>query len=171
MRSRPGFPPVAPNGAPAQGNDPPTGDRVFSCVLVGGNSLVVTCAELLLSHGHRVAALVSPDAAIREWARQQGLTALDFGPRWSTGSPRLTLRPPVQHRQPADAAARTAGPAARTAGELPRRAAAAHAGLHATSWAVLEGESTHGVTWHVMTEGPTRGRPGPAAGRGERAGH
>ncbi|MGY0058381.1 amino acid adenylation domain-containing protein [Streptomyces sp. LZ34] len=27
-----------------------------------------------------------------------------------------------------------------------------HAGVHATTWAVLEGERRHGVTWHVMTE-------------------
>src|SRR6185369_709630 len=38
-------------------------------------------------------------------------------------------------------------------GPLPR-----YAGLNATSWALLAGEKTHGVTWHEMTNRPDAGR-------------
>ncbi|MDB5328351.1 MAG: hypothetical protein JWM57_3920, partial [Phycisphaerales bacterium] len=37
-------------------------------------------------------------------------------------------------------------------GPLPR-----YAGVHATSWAILNGETVHGVTWHVMAAKPDAG--------------
>nr|CRI73800.1 loading module of NRPS-PKS [Streptomyces conglobatus] len=132
-------------------------DRTFSCFLIGGNSLVATCAELLLSHGHRVLGLVSPDAGIRDWARQRRLPALDFGPGLTerlAATPfdylfsiaNLRMLPAALLDLPREL------PVNFHDGPLPR-----HAGLNATTWAVLEREVSHGVTWHVMTEGADEG--------------
>src|SRR4029453_13691061 len=33
-----------------------------------------------------------------------------------------------------------------------------YAGLHAPSWALIKRETTHGITWHEMTERPDAGR-------------
>ncbi|MFH8368436.1 amino acid adenylation domain-containing protein [Streptomyces sp. NPDC018031] len=127
-------------------------DRTFSCYLVGGNSLVVTCAELLLSHGHRVLGLVSADTGVRDWARQRRLPTPDFGPDLADrlgevpfdylfSVANLRMLPPALLDLPREL------PVNFHDGPLPR-----HAGLNATTWALLERETTHGVTWHVMTE-------------------
>ncbi|MFC0599819.1 amino acid adenylation domain-containing protein [Streptomyces palmae] len=124
----------------------------MSCVLIGGNSLVVTCAELLLSHGHPILGMVSPDPGIRDWARQRRLPALDFGPElverlaaepfdYLFSIANLRMLPAALLDLPREL------PVNFHDGPLPR-----HAGLYATSWAVLEREVSHGVTWHVMTE-------------------
>ncbi|KUJ66294.1 hypothetical protein ACZ90_38475 [Streptomyces albus subsp. albus] len=126
--------------------------RPFSCVLIGGNSLVVTCAELLLSHGHPILGMVSPDPGIRDWARQRQLPALDFGPDlverlaaapfdYLFSIANLRMLPTELLDLPREL------PVNFHDGPLPR-----HAGLYATSWAVLERAASHGVTWHVMTE-------------------
>ncbi|MBH5338032.1 amino acid adenylation domain-containing protein [Streptomyces pactum] len=147
--------PPRPGHRPAPRNPDP--GRPFSCVLIGGNSLVVSCAELLLGHGHRVLGLVSPDAGIRDWARDHGLRALDFGPDLV---PHLS-ETPFDHlfsianlrMLPAELLGLPRGlPVNFHDGPLPR-----HAGLNATTWALLERETTHGVTWHVMTEGADEG--------------
>ncbi|MFI9203132.1 amino acid adenylation domain-containing protein [Streptomyces sp. NPDC053048] len=129
-----------------------TTGRRFSCVLVGENSLLVSCAEILLERGHRVLGVVSPDAGIRAWARDAGLPATDFGADLVA---HLSAEPfdylfsivnlRMMPRQVLDLAREL--PVNFHDGPLPR-----HAGLHATTWAVLGREHTHGVTWHLMTE-------------------
>jgi len=134
-------------GAVAGPNEP----RSFSCFLVGEGSLLVPCAKLLLDAGHRVLGLVSPTPELRRWAGEAGVPAVDFGPGrmdFLSATPcdylfsisNLRILPPevlaLPHELPInfhDAL-------------LPRGA-----GVFATTWAILEGEKRHGVTWHVMT--------------------
>ncbi|APY84743.1 amino acid adenylation domain-containing protein [Streptomyces alfalfae] len=122
----------------------------FSAVLIGEEPLLAECGEHLLTRGHHVAAVVAEDPGLRRWAAGHGLTVVDpgrglaerlrplrFAYLFSVTNLRmlsddvlaLPERLPVNFH---DAL-------------LPR-----HAGLHATSWAVLEGAAEHGVTWHVM---------------------
>ncbi|MEU8825292.1 amino acid adenylation domain-containing protein [Streptomyces sp. NPDC048636] len=112
----------------------------------------MTCGELLLSRGHRVLGLVSPDPGIRDWARQKRLRALDFGPDLLTrlaaepfdylfSIANLRMLPAPVLDLPREL------PVNFHDGPLPR-----HAGLYATTWAVLEQAKVHGVSWHVMTE-------------------
>lgn len=123
----------------------------FSCVVVGEEALLVECARLLLAHGHTVAAVVSPEPDLCAWAESEQLPALplgrdlveqlrplEFDYLFSIANLKmlpdevLTLprRLPVNFHD----------------GPLPR-----HAGLFATSWAILDGDKEHGVAWHVMT--------------------
>ncbi|MFJ2773111.1 amino acid adenylation domain-containing protein [Streptomyces sp. NPDC087300] len=122
----------------------------FSAVLIGEEPLLAECGEHLLTRGHRVAAVVAEAPALRRWAAGHGIAVVDpgrglaerlrplrFAYLFSITNLRmlpdevlaLPERMPVNFH---DAL-------------LPR-----HAGLHATSWAVLEGATEHGVTWHVM---------------------
>ncbi|MEU1017179.1 amino acid adenylation domain-containing protein [Streptomyces sp. NPDC005898] len=122
----------------------------FSAVLIGEEPLLAECGEHLLTRGHHVAAVVAEDPGLRRWAAEHGLSVVDpgrglaqrlrplrFAYLFSITNLRmlsdevlaLPERMPVNfHDAP-----------------LPR-----HAGLHATSWAILEGATEHGVTWHVM---------------------
>ncbi|MCZ0971628.1 formyltransferase family protein [Streptomyces albulus] len=126
--------------------------NAFSCHLIGENTLLVSCAELLLERGHTVLGVVSPNPDIRQWAAQQGLPTRDLGPDLTD----FLSAHPFDHlfsianlrMLPAEVL------------DLPRGLAVnfhdallpEHAGVYATTWAILQGARRHGVTWHVMTE-------------------
>ncbi|WP_424889050.1 amino acid adenylation domain-containing protein [Streptomyces sp. XH2] len=119
---------------------------------MGENSLLVSCAELLLERGHRVLGVVSPVARIRSWAERAGLSATDFGAELV---PYLSNEPfdylfSIANLRMLSAkvlALPRALPVNFHDGPLPR-----HAGMYATTWAVLGRERSHSVSWHVMTE-------------------
>ena len=125
----------------------------FSSVLIGDESLLVRCGDLLLEHGHAIVAIVTRDRQVGQWALSHAIPVL------STPTDLLS----------AD------GPAGNDSFDylfsvaylrilpdeilgLPRRAAInfhdgplpAYAGLNVTTWAILAGESDHGVAWHLM---------------------
>lgn len=122
----------------------------FRCVVVGEETLLAECAKLLLARGHSIEAVVSPEPRLLSWAAEEDLPTialgddlaarlepLSFDYLFSVGNLRmlpeevlaLPKRLPVNFHD----------------GPLPR-----HAGLFATSWAILDGDKQHGVTWHVM---------------------
>ena len=125
---------------------------MFSTLLIGEGTLLILCAQILLRHGHAIEAIVSASNAIREWAREQKIRCL----------PRLDGLPAAMAGRPVDYLFSIANlfvvPARILAlprlgainfhdGPLPR-----YAGLHATTWAILNRETSHGVTWHEMRE-------------------
>ncbi|MFJ9773639.1 amino acid adenylation domain-containing protein [Kitasatospora sp. NPDC101157] len=123
----------------------------FSCVVVGEEALLVECTRVLLARGHTVAAVVSPSAALTAWAQGEGLTAVPFGPDLAERLAPLRfdyLFSIANLRMLPDSvlALPSRLPVNFHDGPLPR-----HAGLFATSWAILDGDKQHGVTWHVMT--------------------
>jgi len=129
----------------------------FSCVLVGEESLLVRCATRLTERGHSVAAVVGAAPAVVEWAASAGVRRLE--PRddiaLSIAGTHVDVLLSVANRRMLPASALAI--ARRAAinfhdGPLPERA-----GLNVPVWSILEGESEHGVTWHVMTEGADRG--------------
>ncbi len=131
----------------------------LSCVVVGDAAVTLRCAGILREKGHSVLGLVTADGRVAGWAAERGLpcrfeppdasltrsaveTLVDgraFDLLFSIHNLRI-LTPEVLG--------------------LPRRMAVnyhdallpRYAGLHATSWAILQGERTHGITWHRMAE-------------------
>jgi amino acid adenylation domain-containing protein len=123
----------------------------FSCVVVGEEALLVECTRLLLARGHEVVAVVSPAPDLIAWAEGEGLAAVPLGPGLAERLAPLRfdyLFSIANLRMlPDDVLALPARlPVNFHDGPLPR-----HAGLFATSWAILDGDKQHGVTWHVMT--------------------
>ncbi len=125
----------------------------FSCVVIGRTTLAVACVEKLAARGHRVSALVAPTLtpdssriaasfkipvvqSIDELLRTLGASSVDY--LFSI------VNPTVLDQSILSRAARRAinfhdAP-------LPR-----YAGAYATTWAIMAGETRHGVTWHEMT--------------------
>ena len=125
--------------------------ETFSCVVVGEEALLVECTRLLLARGHTVTAVVSPSPELVDWAQDEGLTAIPFGRDLTDRLAPLRfdyLFSIANLRMLPDAvlALPTRLPINFHDGPLPR-----HAGLFATSWAIVDGDKRHGVTWHVMT--------------------
>ncbi len=124
----------------------------FSAILIGNESLTSQCGEILLSRGHSIAAVVTRAPEVRRWAEGRGLTVAGYGADlpvadWLFSVANLTVLPPgLLARARRGAVNFHDGP-------LP-----AHAGLNAPVWALLAGETGHGITWHLIEGGVDEGR-------------
>ena len=125
---------------------------VPSCFVIGEGSLCLRCIDVLRRSGMRVLGLISPDADNRRWAREKGipwhhpnegfetvLSSRPFDFLFSIVNSYI-IKPNVL--------------------ALPRRAAInyhdsplpRYAGVHSTAWAIINRETQHGVTWHLMAD-------------------
>lgn len=133
--------------------------RKFSCSIIGGGTLPIRCAEILLNSGHNIRCIVSADEAVNQWAKERGIPHLDpmDGRPFSIADSRELLS-----EQPFDYLFSIVNESIlpKDILELPRKGAInyhdallpRYAGTHATSWALMNKELTHGVTWHVMSD-------------------
>lgn len=127
----------------------------LSALLIGNESLAISCGQMWLARGHRIAAVVTRNAEVRAWAVAQGLRVevLDAGlaARLEPVDWLLSIANLVMIPQPVLALARQGGVNFHD-GPLPR-----YAGLNTPVWAILNGEVQHGITWHLITEGVDEG--------------
>ncbi|HEY0818471.1 MAG TPA: formyltransferase family protein, partial [Rhizobacter sp.] len=121
-------------------------------VLIGSESLLIQCGQVLEQAGHQIAAVVTTRAAIRRWAAEKGirvladsaalLAAQDIRPfDYLFSITNLSVLSPEVIAMPTRAAINFHD------GPLPE-----YAGLNTPVWALLNGEGRHGITWHVMTD-------------------
>jgi amino acid adenylation domain-containing protein len=121
-----------------------------SCVIVGSGSFAIHCATRLHSEGYDIRAVLAYDQLFENWASSEGVQLLDSISSLerllsveSVGWLFSIVNPQVL---PASLLARVAiGAINYHDSPLPR-----YAGRHSTSWAILSGETRHGVTWHRM---------------------
>jgi natural product biosynthesis luciferase-like monooxygenase protein len=131
----------------------------FGCYLMGEQSLLVHCAEALLERKQRVLGVIAADARIRSWAEQQQIPTISPSPLASLadrlGEDFDYFFSITNLRVVPDAVLAKAkrGGINFHDGPLP-----AYAGLNVTAWALMAGESEHGVTWHEMAAGVDEGR-------------
>ena len=129
----------------------------LSAILIGNESLTQACGAAWLARGHRLAAVVTRDAAVRDWALGAGLRVdapgaglearlAGVGCDWLLSVANLSLVPAGVRALAARGAVNFHD------GPLPR-----YAGLNAPVWALLAGEAQHGITWHLMTDGVDEG--------------
>ena len=124
----------------------------FRCFLMGEETLPIKCAELLLERGHQILGIISPDSLIRDWAKEKGISHI-----LPTDNLQVFLS-----KQPFDYFFSIVNRAIlpKEILELPRQGAInyhdaplpKYAGVNATSWALMQQEKTHGVSWHRMSE-------------------
>ncbi len=128
----------------------------FSAVLIGDESLLIRCGDYLLEKGHEVRAVVSTEPQILEWAAGVGIRSRpDTQSLLAKGIGSFDYLFSVANLQMLPDAVL----------KLPRRTAInfhdgplpAYAGLNVTTWAILNNETKHGVSWHVMEAGVDAG--------------
>jgi amino acid adenylation domain-containing protein len=124
--------------------------RQFKCFLVGATSLLQECAALLLQREHRVLGLVSDDSAALGWAARREIICIGSSDplvQFLSAEPFDFLFSIVNHTLLSPEVLRLPGRYAINYHDspLPR-----YAGLNAVSWALLNHEKSHGVSWHVM---------------------
>ena len=129
----------------------------LSAILIGNESLTAECGNLWLDRGHRIAAVVTREARVADWATGRALRVVapgaglaerlaDVAVDWVLSIANLSLVPK------AVLACATKGGVNFHDGPLP-----GYPGLNAPVWAILNGEEQHGITWHLMTEGIDEG--------------
>lgn len=129
----------------------------ISTVLLGDESLTIGCGAHLLEQGHTIAAVVTADDTVRDWARGAGLPvharmdaltgALPQGSfDWLLSIANLAVIPGDVLALPAKGAVNFHD------GPLPR-----YAGLNTPAWAIWNGEAQHGITWHLIEGGVDEG--------------
>ena len=129
----------------------------FSTLLIGNEALTCQCGEVLLDRGHQVAAVVTQNPDVRAWALGRGLRAEaqdgELAGRLAGVTVDWVLSIANLHLISKDilAIARKGGVNFHD-GPLPR-----YAGLNAPVWAILNGETQHGISWHLMADGVDEG--------------
>jgi len=123
----------------------------FTCCLIGDDTLLISCAEILLNKNHAIVGIISTNTAIQKWADErqvrrftllceakETLKSFEFDYLFSIANAKILQADEIA---------------------LPKKLAInyhyallpRYAGTYATSWAILNDEKTHGITWHVMT--------------------
>lgn len=129
----------------------------FDCIIIGDESLTRHCAETLLSQGHGLAALVTDSPDLAAWAWDRGIRSEGHGPDLSARLSGLAVDWVLSIANlkilPRDVLALgKKGAVNFHDGPLPKRA-----GLNAPVWALIDGETTHGITWHLIDDGVDTG--------------
>ncbi len=130
----------------------------FSSVLIGDESLLVGCGDLLLERGCPIYAVVTDDPDIRQWAKGKGIAVKRMGPELATtlaSQPFDWLFSIANLKLIPQQVLALAGQGAVNFhdGPLPR-----YAGVNAPVWALMNRETEYGVTWHLIESGIDEGR-------------
>lgn len=124
---------------------------LLSCFVIGDGTLTTQCCELLVGRGHDIACLVTSNGDIADWAAANGIAVRDAASAFlSDEFEAVDYLFSIANTQmlPAAVAARARHGAINFHdGPLPR-----YAGLHATSWALMNRERHHGVSWHMIAD-------------------
>ncbi|UFH52975.1 formyltransferase family protein [Spirosoma sp. KNUC1025] len=125
----------------------------MTCFVIGEGTLLIGCTTILCQQGFQVKGVISQDQQVRSYCDKEGFRYVDsssdlksvleenpFDFLFSITNgyilPEAILRLPRQHTINYHD------------GPLP-----AYAGVHATFWALINGETTHGITWHLVDAG------------------
>ena len=128
----------------------------FSSVLIGNESLLIQCGDILRAEGHQISAVVTRNPDVAKWASGHGLPVTAPGADLANRLPQTfdwLLSIANLDIIPADVLA------------LPQKGAVnfhdgplpAYAGLNAPVWALANGEAQHGITWHMIEGGVDEG--------------
>jgi len=132
-------------------------DPRLSCYLIGADTLLLECGEVLLRRGHDVRGVITAEPRVEAWARDRDLPVID-----ARGDYAESLR-----AEPFDVlfAITHLGIIPDAVLELPRVGSVnfhdgplpRYAGLNAPVWALINREEEYAITWHEITSGVDEG--------------
>ncbi len=131
--------------------------KTYPCVVMGNESLLIQCSEILMARGHIIRAVVSRNADIIEWATSRNLRVVapgkglpddlvDVNFDWLFSIANLDIIPQAVLDQARKGAVNFHD------GPLP-----CYAGLNTPVWALINREKRHGITWHLIQGGIDEG--------------
>jgi amino acid adenylation domain-containing protein len=131
--------------------------KKFTCYVVGEGALLLKCSEILLDRGHEIYGIISSNSTIKYWAISNNIKTLELNDDLANhlnsksydylfSIINLSMLPVDAINSPQKCAINFHD------GPLPK-----YAGLNVTSWAIMNQEKTHGVTWHEITSEVDKG--------------
>lgn len=131
--------------------------ELFSCYLIGADTLLIECGEVLLAKGHTIKGVISSAPRVSQWAHGKSLPVIAHQPGYSaalTGEEfdylfsitHLAIIKDEVLVLPKKGAINFHD------GPLP-----AYAGLNTPAWALINREESYGISWHVITPGVDEG--------------
>lgn len=126
----------------------------ISAVFAGASDLLIHCAEAFLQAGHTVAGVETSSPEIRTWAGAMGIAVLGEGQgaqtEEATGFDFLFCLDGAP-----TAYAGLISAARKGAFRFHNSPVPPYTACQAPSWALINGQTRHGVTWHDLKGGPT----------------
>lgn len=126
----------------------------FSCFLIGNDSLLMECGDLLLARSQELRGVVTHAPRVRAWAKRRGLEVIatqDAERSWSSDRPPFDWLISIANLDsiPSRAlAAPTCGAVHFHDGPLPE-----YAGPNGPVRAIAQGEAEYGICWQLLTGG------------------
>ena len=129
----------------------------FSCYLIGADTLLIECGELLLSKNHNILGVISSAPRISQWAQGKSIPVIPCKKGYGKALEGKTfdylfsithlaiIKDDVLAMPQKGAINFHDGP-------LP-----AYAGLNTPAWALINNEERYGITWHQITPGVDEG--------------
>ena len=131
--------------------------KKFRCYLIGKDNLLIECGKILLAHEHQILGVCSSSAPVKIWAHENNIPFiydLDTFELIANKEKADYLFSIINDQVLQDRI--IASPLQFSINYhdslLPK-----YAGVHATSWAILNAEKQHGITWHIMEKGIDKG--------------
>ncbi|AKF95949.1 hybrid non-ribosomal peptide synthetase/type I polyketide synthase [Brevibacillus laterosporus] len=126
----------------------------FECFIMGESTLTISCAELLLERGHRIIGIATEDEQVADWAKANHLPTMKINNKeyeafingkifdYLFSIYNVAILPKKIIELPKKAVINFHD------SYLPK-----YAGMYVPSWAIINQEREHGVSWHLMDEG------------------
>lgn len=126
--------------------------KIFSCYIIGDDSITIHCASVILKKNHLIFGLISQSKKIEEWCTKNTITYIKnikdfhnyhqnrpFDFLFSIANGEI-LSSSILHSPRVCAINYHNSP-------LPK-----YAGLYATTWAIINSEKEHAISWHIMNK-------------------
>ncbi len=126
--------------------------EIFRVLFIGNQSRLIHCAQIVQEKGHHIMGVVSDDPTVKQWAEDSALHFVSMGANWQTAVSTRTFDYLFSIDNLAIVPESIIDQASHLAINFHDAPLPKYAGVHATNWAILNGEATHGVSWHVMAK-------------------
>lgn len=124
-------------------------------VVIGNTGLCLECCNRLLLSNHKIIAIVSEDTILKQWSLEQDIKCIDYNQYkeadfknyllFSIVNPNIIPSSLLERHQ------------VKLAVNYHDSLLPTYAGVNSTTWAILNNEQYHGVTWHKMNDGIDEG--------------
>ena len=123
----------------------------LTCLLIGQDNLLIQCGKYLLEKNHQIKWVVTCVSAIQTWCEENNIPCINSLdelplPRESSVDYLFSIVNGKILRSDDLKIARFAAINYHDS-ILPK-----YAGVNATTWSILNGETSHGITWHIINE-------------------
>ncbi|MBX9703372.1 MAG: amino acid adenylation domain-containing protein [Silvanigrellaceae bacterium] len=126
--------------------------NIFSCYIIGDDNITLECANIILARNHELLGLISPSEKIKKWCTTNSIPYIENVKQFEKkhGGKKFDFLFSIVNSEILS----------KKLLNLPRYYAInyhnsplpKYAGLYATTWAILNGEKQHAISWHIMDE-------------------